>query len=363
MDVPTFGVSEFLAVLNQTLEMAYPVAIVEGEVASYKVSQGKYVFFDLKDEAGAVSCFMMLYQQRMPLEDGMKVLVRAQPRVTARGKFSLTVQAVRLVGEGTLRRSQELLKAKLTAEGLFDQARKRSLPTMPQRIAVISSPQAAGYADFIKIVNQRIGGLSIEVAPVQVQGDPAPAQIVRAIEYFNQQSQEADVLVLIRGGGSADDLAAFSDEAVVRAIAGSRIPTLVGVGHETDTTLADLAADVRAATPSNAAQLMVPDRRELIAAVRHQLLSMAASTERSIHQLIYDDRQKLSDALERASEAVELHQRELTTHMQALRAYDPAAVLARGYAIVRGTLKVGEQLKIDVAQKVITAEVIDVKTT
>lgn len=145
---------------------------------------------------------------------------------------------------------------------MFAPERKRSLPEIPAHIAVISSTQAAGYADFVKILNERWGGLKVDVAHVQVQGTVAPDQIIRAINYFGEEEVLPEVLVIIRGGGSADDLAAFNDEPLVRAIAGSRIPTIVGVGHEVDVTLADMVADVRAATPSNAAQIVVPDKRE-----------------------------------------------------------------------------------------------------
>ena len=199
----------------------------------------------------------------------MKVIVRATPKVTAWGKFSLTIQTIRPSGEGSLKKSFDLLKAKLEKEGLFAQERKRTLPKLPTHIGVISSTQAAGYTDFITILNNRWGGLKVDVAHVQVQGLTAPEQIIRAIRHFNEQKNVPEVLVIVRGGGSADDLAAFNDEPLVREIAASRIPTLVGVGHEVDVTLADMAADVRAATPSDAARLVVPDRREFAGSLEY----------------------------------------------------------------------------------------------
>jgi exodeoxyribonuclease VII large subunit len=265
------GVSDFIALTNQTLEFAYPSVEVEGEVASFKVNQGKFVFFDLKDQAGSVGCFMTLWQLRTPIEDGMKVVVVATPKLTPWGKFSLTVRAVRPSGEGNLKKSFELLKAKLDKEGLFSPARKRALPALVQHVAVISSTQAAGYADFIKILNDRWGGLEVEVAHVQVQGATAPDQIIRALQYFNMREELPQVVVIVRGGGSADDLSAFNDEQLVREIAASRIPTLVGVGHEIDMSLADMVADVRAATPSNAAQILTPDRNEIVRTVRRRV--------------------------------------------------------------------------------------------
>lgn len=359
--VLTLGVSDFLAFVNQTLEGAYPVVNIEGEVESFKVNQGKYVFFNLKDAQGSVGCFMMAWQLRMPIEDGMKIVVRAIPKVTNRGKFSLTIHAIRLLGEGSLRRSFELLKVKLEKEGLFAQERKRTLPVAPKHIAVISSIQAAGYADFVKILNDRWGGVHVDVAHVQVQGENAPEQIIKAIRYFNSQDELPQVLVIIRGGGSADDLSVFNDEMLVREIALSRISTLVGVGHEVDTTLADLAADVRAATPSNAAQLVVPDRNDIRRSVRLQVVRAGEYLDRSLEQT----RQQVSSLLEHAIFQIDDYTQkseQMNSRLLAqLHAYNPAAVLARGYAIVRGKVVIGQDITIERKEDIIIAEVTDVK--
>ncbi len=360
MDSPTFSVSDFLASINQTLEYAYPVVTVVGEVASFKVNQGKYVFFDLKDESGSVGCFMTVWQLRTPIEDGMKIVVSAHPKVTPWGKFSLTVQSLRPVGEGALKKSFELLKQKLDGEGLFDPARKRTLPPIPKHVAVISSTQAAGYADFIKILAERWGGLDIEVAHTQVQGEAAADQMIRAIRYFTAQPEPADVLVLIRGGGSADDLAVYNDEQLVREIAASRIPTLVGVGHEVDMSLADMVADVRAATPSNAAQILVPDRRELIASTWSVVRQMAGLSERAIDRYITDGRGRLLTALNRVDEHIRDQFAALRYTRMTLMAYDPTAVLARGYALLRGEVRPGNKIGIETSTKLIEAEVIHV---
>lgn len=356
-----FSVSDFLAVLNQTLEMAYPFVLVEGEVSSFKVNQNKFVFFDLKDASGTVGCFMTVWQLRTPIEDGMKVVVTATPKVTPWGKFSLTVQTIRPSGEGSLKKSFQLLREKLEKEGLFAAERKRILPTIPGRVAVVTSTQAAGYADFIAILNMRWGGLDIQVAHTQVQGDVAADQMIRAIRYFNEQPELADVLVIIRGGGSADDLAAFNDEKLVREIAASRIPTLVGVGHEVDTSLADMAADVRAATPSNAAQLLVPDRSEIIASVRERVRTMAQVAERSIDTLLREARDWLATALDTSTYRIDQMLEQNRQYRATLRAYDPQAVLSRGYALVRGTIAVGEILSIETDTQQIEAEVQNVK--
>lgn len=354
---PRLSVSDFVAVLNQTLEYAYPLVEVEGEVASFKVNQGKFVFFDLKDAGASVGCFMMVFQLRVPIEDGMKVIVTASPKLTQWGKFSLTVKAVRPSGEGSIKKSFELLRAKLDAEGLFAPERKRPLPTIPQHIAVISSPQAAGYADFIKIIGDRWGGLRVDVAAVTVQGADAPDQMIRALNYFNRQETLPEVIILIRGGGSADDLSAFNDEQLVRAIAGSRVPTLTGVGHETDVSLCDLAADVRAATPSNAAQILVPDRNEIIRSTRQTVQGLVPRLLTMIEQI--DER--LSGRLETATDSVirqlEQQQLRLTQTRRLLVEFDPARVLERGYALLRGRQAVGELVDIETSRAIIKARI------
>lgn len=354
---PQLTVSDFVALTNQTLEYVYSSISVEGEVASFKVNQGKFVFFDLKDSDASVGCFMMLFQLRTPIEDGMKVVVTATPKLTPWGKFSLTVQSIRPSGEGSLKKSFELLRTKLANEGLFDPSRKRMLPAQPSRIGVISSQQAAGYGDFMKILNDRWGGVHIEVAQVQVQGEAAPEQMIRALRYFNGQAEPPEVIVLIRGGGSADDLAAYNDELLVREIAASRVPTLVGVGHEVDVSLADMVADVRGATPSNAAQLLVPDRQEVVRRTQEQVRALLPVAIRAID----DQRQAVRDSLASTLDVIEQrhaqHAQRLETVRQVLAELDPGKVLARGYALVRGQLVPGQSIEIETHNALVRAEV------
>lgn len=357
MDAPRFSVSDFIAVTNQTLEYAYPTVEVEGEVSSFKVNQGKFVFFDLKDQGGSVGCFMMLFQLRVPIEDGMKVVVTAAPKLTQWGKFSLTVRAIRPSGEGSLKKSVELLKAKLDAEGLFAPERKRSLPSIPRHIAIISSPQAAGYADFIKILNDRWGGMRVDVAAVQVQGADAPDQIIRALNYFSTQEQLPEVVVIIRGGGSADDLSAFNDEQLVRAIAASRVPTLTGIGHEVDLSLSDLAADVYAATPSNAAQIIVPDRRDSIRRVRMQVQSLVPRLVGIVDQTRQGLEGKINSAAITAERKIDTERERLRQTRRLLAEFDPQRVLERGYALLRGTVVVGQTIEIETLRAIIKAKV------
>ncbi len=359
--IPLFSVSQFTALINQTLEYAYPSVEIEGEVASFKVNQGNFVFFDLKDAKSSLGCFMMLFHLRQPIENGMKVIIRARPKLTAWGKFSLTVEQIRPSGEGSLKKSYELLKAKLEKEGLFALDRKRLLPSQPEHIAVISSTQAAGYGDFIKIIDTRWGGMRIDVAHVQVQGEGAPDQMIRALAYINQQEELPEVIVLVRGGGSADDLAAFNDEPLVRAVAASRVPVLTGIGHEVDESLVDLVADVRASTPSNAAELLVPDRNDIRRHVRQSLRQILSATDMAIDRVQRENTLMLQRAFENIEDLYELQARDLSSRIALLSAYNPRRALQRGYAIVRGETKVGAIIDIETSSTQIKAEVKDVK--
>lgn len=352
-----FTVSDFVALTNQTLEYAYPSVELEGEVASFKVNQGKFIFFDIKDDSASVGCFMTVWQLRQPIEDGMKVIISATPKLTQWGKFSLTVKSIRPSGEGSLKKSFELLKAKLDKEGLFAPERKRLLPSAPGHIAVISSTQAAGYADFIKIVNDRWVGLKIDVAHVQVQGATAPDQIIRALKYFNAREILPEVIVIIRGGGSADDLSAFNDELLVREVATSRIPTLIGVGHEIDVSLVDLAGDVRASTPTNAAQIVVPDKQEIIRSVRYQLQSLLPRVEQAINSQIQLVRQQLETAFVTIEQYLQNQSERLSQIRDILSQVSPERVLERGYALLRGKAAVGETLEIETRDAIMKAEV------
>jgi exodeoxyribonuclease VII large subunit len=357
MEKVRLSVSDFIALTNQTLEYSYPSIEVEGEVSSYKVNQGKFVFFDLKDAGGTVGCFMTVWQLRIPIEDGMKVIVTATPKLTQWGKFSLTVRAIRPSGEGALKKSFELLRAKLDAEGLFAEDRKRAIPATPSYIGVISSTQAAGYIDFTKILNDRWGGVNVETAHVQVQGEKAPDQIIRALKFFNEKEQTPEVIVILRGGGSADDLAAFNDEPLVRAIASSRVPVMTAIGHEVDVSLADLAADVRASTPSNAAQLLVPDREEMRREVMAKTRGLAVRVEREVVEYRRLLRVKLGESLQTIELAADQSTRTLAQLQRVLATSNPETVLKKGYAIVRGTQKVGEVVELETMTSIMKARI------
>ena len=362
MEEPTqvYSVTDFQAVCNQIMETAFSGVVVEGEVASFKINQGKYVFFDLKDEQASVGCFMMKFALRFPLEDGMKIRVRAVPKLTNWGKFSLTVQAIMPVGEGSLKKSFELLKKKLESEGLFLPEKKRPLPENIVKIGVISSMQAAGYADFCKILNERWGGLEIQVAHCQVQGMAAADQIIKALKYLNEHG-EVQVIAIIRGGGSADDLAVFNDEALVRAVAASKIPVITGIGHEVDESLCDLAADVVASTPSNAAQMLTRDRKELILNIKSDINRINNLFNTEVESVLLTIRQDVMRVGNDIATKIANCESELKAQLKILEQLNPENALRRGYALVTGEYVKDSVVKITTYKHEMDAKIVAIK--
>ncbi len=373
MSAQVISVGEYLELVNQTLKYIPSATLqVEGEVSDYRVAQGKWVSFDLKDETteAVLKCFMTTWQLKTPLEDGMRVQVKGYPKVYERfGTFKMNVQEVELVGEGALRRAYEILKKKLETEGLFEISRKRPLTRFPERIGLITSRDAAAYGDFIRILNNRWGGVHLLFAHVHVQGKEAVGEIVEAFSFFNKLSQEErpDVLVLTRGGGGLEDLHAFNDEEVARAIYASVIPVVCAVGHERDESLADFVADVRAATPSNAAERVVPSRQDVLYEIESLTRHMESRLSDAIQdfsyvieratQLIGFILEQQKQHLARATEGVVLTTQQWLTRLDAkreaaqrlLRQVDPKRVLARGYSLVFSdgmVVKEAEQLEV-----------------
>jgi len=330
---PTLRVSQAVSLCNSLLSELN--IVVEGEVASYNVSRGKFVFFDLKDEQDdcRLSCFMMAYQLPFPLEDGMRVVVHGKPGLYQKsGQFRLSVTTVEAKGDGTLKRAFELLRQKLQTEGLFAPERKRALPRFVRTVGVISSSQAAGWGDFQTIALQRLSGVRFLLADVAVQGVDAEAQICQALDYLNEQYL-LDVIVVLRGGGSIEDLHAFNSEPVARAIVRSKTPVMVGVGHERDTTIADYCADVRAATPSNAAQLLLPTKEE----VRDQVVQLTQEGQRRVERLVQGMRDNVayraSDLGQQLRHRIATYRQRVEATLRTVEALSPQATLARGYSI------------------------------
>lgn len=350
MNDVVLSVSDFVAVFNQTIEYAYPSVTVVGELANLRVSKNRWVYFDLKDENANVKFFGTVYQLPGPLEDGLMVQVKGMPRLHPLYGFSITVQAMQPVGEGSLKRAAALLEAKLRAEGLFDESRKRPLPYPPRRIGLITSGESAAYHDFIKILSERWGGVDIELADVQVQGDRAPGQLIAALEYFNTCEAPVDVIVMTRGGGSAEDLAAFNHEQLTRAVVASRIPTVAAIGHEIDISLVELAADQRASTPSNAAQLLVPEKQSVLEGLRSTQTALGKYLQNSVDSAQARVRINESELVQLTGRFLRDVQHELYMRRQVLTALSPRAALQRGYALVAKdgrTLRSSKDLKPD----------------
>lgn len=331
----TLTPTDFIATTNQVLETSFGFFYIEGELSQLRISKNKWVYFDVKDEYAKVSFFGTVYMLPGPLEDGMMVRVGGTAKMHPQFGFSVTAQSIQPTGVGSIAQAFVLLKAKLEKEGLFAVDRKRSLPATPQDIALVTSAESAAYADFIKISQARWPFAKITVYDSLVQGENAPDAIVRAIQQANSNPTLPDVIVVTRGGGSADDLAAFNDERVVRALAASRAPTLVAIGHEVDESLAELVADRRASTPSNAAELLLPDKHhelEVVRAMKRNIAHLAASFTALEHSALRMQQQRLIHA---AQSITQTQRMLLVQQRQLLQSYNPTNVLARGYAIAR----------------------------
>lgn len=263
--------SQLNTLARNLLEDTFPLIWVEGELGNLSRPSSGHLYMTLKDARAQVRCAMFKPKSswlKFVPREGLRVLARGRLTLyEARGDYQLVLDHMEEAGEGALRRAFEELKARLSAEGLFDAERKRELPRFPSRIAVITSPSGAAVRDVLSVLTRRFPLVEAEVLPVPVQGDAAAAQIVAMLQRA-QASQRYDVIVLARGGGSLEDLWAFNDERLARAIAASEVPVVSAIGHETDFSLADFAADVRAPTPSVAAELLVPQREDLLHRLR-----------------------------------------------------------------------------------------------
>ena len=293
------SVSGLTRLIKDLLGQAFPAVWVKGELSGFKRSDRGHLYFSLKEGTNAlIDCVMWKTPAaRLSFEPRDGTEVEAFGAITVyepRGRYQLVVEELRPGGLGVLLLKLEELKRRLQAEGLFEAARKRPLPRFPQRIGLVTSPVGAAVRDLIKVLRARWPGIGIVLAPVRVQGEGAAVEIAAAIRGFNRY-MKVDLLIVGRGGGSLEDLWAFNEEPVVRAIAGSRLPIISAVGHEVDWTLADMAADVRAATPSNAAEIAVRDHVE----VRHRIETLDARGERALRQRLAERRRRLRELIEK----------------------------------------------------------------
>ncbi len=359
----TWSVGDLTRYLRELMEGDFRLQDlwVRGEVSNVSRPASGHLYFTLKDADSSLRCVMwrsdVVRQRTLPREGET---VEAHGRLSvydAAGQYQLYADTLRPTGEGELFQSFLRLKEKLEAEGLFDPAKKRPLPAWPKRIGIVTSPAAAALGDVLNVLRRRFPLAEVILAPTAVQGEEAPAGIVAALQALNRHARP-DVILLVRGGGSLEDLAAFNDEDVARAITASTAPVVSGVGHETDFTIADFAADRRAPTPSAAAEITTPDRLELAGgiararqaqvrafglmlherrnALRTALARLQASSPRAI---LANARQRVDDYGLRARRAVEaglaLRRASVRGLAQTLRAVGPAAVLARGYAVIQ----------------------------
>jgi exodeoxyribonuclease VII large subunit len=318
---------------------------VSGEISNFTHHSSGHMYMTLKDDASRLRAVMFQGANRglrFRPESGMRVFAHGYVGVyRSGGEYQLYIDFMEPAGLGGLFLAFQQLKARLEAEGLFDPALKRSLPRFPKRIAVATSPTGAAIRDIITVARRRWPAVNIVIIPTLVQGDGAPASIVSSIEQANALAEAGgddgvDVLIVGRGGGSAEELWAFNDETVARAIRSSRIPVVSAVGHETDFTIADFAADVRAATPSAAAELVVPD----IVVYLRQVEVARARLARSVRRLIDQRRQRVDELRRWLVQKTQMKLRASRERVQrvvgVLSALDPQAVLGRGYAICRG---------------------------
>ena len=332
------AIADVTAAAKDVIEGAFPPLWVKGEVSNFTAHRNGHWYFSLRDKTAQLSCVVWSRDVRRipaPPDEGMQVVARGQLSVfAARGQMQFMISAMEAEGEGLWRKAFEQTRAMLEKEGLLDPARKRPLPRFPRRVAVITSPDGAALHDIISVIGRRNPGVEIVVIAAAVQGETAPDSLVAAIEKVGRWN-DADVVIIGRGGGSREDLWAFNDERVARAIAACPIPTISAVGHEVDFSIADLVADVRAATPSAAAEAAVPVLSELVAGVR----ALAQDIRAALAQRITDGRRELRqlarDLTVRSQRATERRRARVQELAARLDALSPLATLARGYAVAR----------------------------
>src|SRR5690349_9924233 len=349
-----WSVRDLVAAVRTHLEREYTDTWVEGEISNFRAHDSGHLYFTLKDQNSQIRAVMFRSQARLLRfrpENGMQVVLRGRVTIYEdRGELQISAEYLEPKGAGALQIAFEQLKAKLEAEGLFDGARKKAIPTLPRRIGIVTSPHAAALRDILNILLRRHHTAGVLIFPALVQGDTASVEVSAGIRYFNKM-RSVDVIIVARGGGSAEDLAAFNNEALARVVAASQIPVISAVGHETDFTIIDFVADMRAPTPSAAAELVIRSRQEvedqaeglrqrLVRAARYRLLmGRQALTELAQHgafgrmvDLINRRQQKLDDLnnrLERSQRYIlEQQRRRLEAAAAAVRHYDVRRMLA-----------------------------------
>lgn len=352
-----YTVSEITSEIKHLVSSQFRDVLVEGEVSNFKPYPSGHLYFTLKDNASMLKAVFFNYQGRYPdgmIGDGMAVICRGRVDIyERRGEYQLIVSAIEPRGLGILQLKFQMLKEKLLKEGLFDQVKKKSLPVLPRVIGIVTSPVGAAIRDMLKVISEKFENMSVLIYPVRVQGEEAAFEIVEGIEYFNQ-TRSVDVIIVGRGGGSLEDLSPFNDEMVARAIYASLIPVVSGVGHEIDFTISDFVADVRAPTPTAAADMVVrakTDFADAIEALKSQLEhSMRTKLERcrlALYQQVMELKEKkelfvshrmyLDELLNNLIHGFSTYFTARRTHfeslVQRLNDLNPEDILKRGYSI------------------------------
>ncbi|HEX6789824.1 MAG TPA: exodeoxyribonuclease VII large subunit [Candidatus Krumholzibacteria bacterium] len=354
-----FSVAEINSIVREMLEGEFPAVAIAGEVSNLRVPASGHVYFKLKDATAQIAAVCFRGDARrldFDLEDGAQVIARgALTLYDAQGSYQLVARSIEPAGRGDLERALRMLLARLREEGLFDVARKRALPRYPARLAVVTSPTGAAIRDILSTIERRFPCVEVLVYGVQVQGDAAPSQIIAALDAISERG-DVDVAILGRGGGSIEDLAAFNDEGVARAIHRCRVPVISAVGHEVDVTIADFVADVRAATPTMAAEIAVPARAEVLARIgtleraaaarlegrietaRRRVLALAKSYALGqVRGRLEHAMQRLDHASHRSARAIDGSVRDRRARVESLggrlAGLNPRDVLRRGYAV------------------------------
>lgn len=355
------SVSGLTRQIKDTLENSFRGVAVSGEISNYKKHTSGHLYFTLKDQDAQISAVMFrgnTMKMFFSLQDGMEVVCRGDVTVyEPRGNYQILVKEIHPRGEGALQLAFERLKKKLFEEGLFDESQKKPLPPFPERIAIVTSPTGAAIRDMISVMRRRFPSVEIVLLPVQVQGSGAAEQIAEAVDACNA-FRAFDLIIVGRGGGSIEDLWAFNEEIVARAIHRSGIPVVSAVGHEIDFTICDFVADVRAATPSVAAELIAPDAQSLLESLRNISYTCIGSVNNRIQQLLRSlsslsghhaflrceeilarHTQNLDELYAAADRTIDLRferiNSELTFYQRQLHAFNPKTLLDRGYAIPR----------------------------
>lgn len=354
------SVSVLTDAIRYSLHEVFKTVWVEGEVSGLTTPQSGHIYFNLKDESAQLNCIIWrTTAARLPfkIQNGQKLICGGSIDVyPQRGSYQLIIQQVQPVGIGALELAFRQLKEKLQTEGLFDPAAKKSIPRYPKRVAVVTSPTGAAIRDFLQVLTRRWTSTDVLIAPVRVQGEGSAGEIAAAIDRLQNLNDSVDVIVVTRGGGSIEDLWSFNEELVCRAIFNSKIPVISGVGHEIDVTLSDLVADVRALTPSEAAERLVPDRDDF----NRQLNNVSQRMRQALNSKVENAELRLarfanhsallrpSDAIDRRSEQLEtiesdmhrlmqlmmrLNQTKLASMAEKLELVSPLGVLKRGYSL------------------------------